>query len=52
MAALKYEGPLFDMFNLGESETIQLKDLIAAVENALGKRAKSTNCLSKPATCL
>jgi len=40
MAALKYEGPLFDMFNLGESETIQLKDLIAAVENALGKRAK------------
>ena len=40
MAALKYEGPVFDMFNLGESETIQLKDLIAAVENALGKRAK------------
>jgi UDP-glucuronate 4-epimerase len=40
MAALKYEGPVFDMFNLGESETIQLKDLIAALENALGKRAK------------
>jgi UDP-glucuronate 4-epimerase len=40
MAALEYEGPLFDIFNLGESETIQLKDLIVAIENALGKRAK------------
>src|SRR6266513_1953044 len=35
MAALQYQGPLFDIFNLGENETIQLKDLIAAVENAL-----------------
>jgi UDP-glucuronate 4-epimerase len=40
MAALRYEGPLFDIFNLGESETIQLKDLIVAIENSLGKRAK------------
>lgn len=40
MAALEYEGPPFDIFNLGESETIQLKDLIVAIENALGKRAK------------
>src|SRR5262249_51371726 len=40
MAALHYEGPLFDIFNLGESETIQLKDLIVAIENALGKKAK------------
>ncbi len=40
MAALQYEGPLFDIFNLGESETIQLKDLIGAIENALGKQAK------------
>jgi UDP-glucuronate 4-epimerase len=39
MAALKYDGPLFDIFNLGENETIQLKDLIAAIENALGKKA-------------
>src|SRR4030095_7781804 len=31
MASLKYGGPLFDVFNLGESETIQLKDLIAAI---------------------
>src|SRR5262249_5583903 len=40
MAALHYEGPRFDIFNLGESETIQLKDLIVAIENALGKKAK------------
>src|SRR5213083_1304815 len=44
MAALKYDGSpsrtggLFDVFNLGESETIQLKDLIAAIETALGKK--------------
>jgi UDP-glucuronate 4-epimerase len=40
MAALKYEGPLFDLFNLGESDTIQLKDLIAGIEQALGRKAK------------
>jgi UDP-glucuronate 4-epimerase len=40
MAALKYDGPRFDIFNLGESETIQLKDLISAIENALRKKAK------------
>ena len=39
MAALRYEGPLFDIFNLGESETIELKHLIVAIENALGKKA-------------
>src|SRR4030095_1749764 len=38
LAALQYQGPLFDIFNLGESETIQLKDLIVAIENALGKK--------------
>lgn len=46
MAALDYNGGpsrtggWFDIFNLGESETIQLKDLIAAIESALGKKAK------------
>jgi UDP-glucuronate 4-epimerase len=40
MAALKYHGPLYDIFNLGESETIQLKELISAIENALGRKAK------------
>ena len=40
IAALNHEGPLFDIFNLGENETIQLKDLIATIEEALGKKAR------------
>jgi UDP-glucuronate 4-epimerase len=48
MAALKYEGPLFDIFNLGESETIQLKDLIVAIESALGKKAKINRLPEQP----
>ena len=48
MAALKYDGPMFDVFNLGESETIQLKDLIAAIENALGKKAKINQLPEQP----
>jgi len=40
MAALNYSGSLYDVFNLGESQTIKLKDLISAVEHALGKQAK------------
>ena len=48
MAALQYDGPLFDTFNLGESETIQLKDLISAIENALGKKAKINRVPEQP----
>ncbi len=48
MAALKYDGPLFDIFNLGESDTIELKDLIAAIENALGKKAKINRLPEQP----
>jgi UDP-glucuronate 4-epimerase len=48
MAALEYDGPLFDIFNLGESETIQLKDLILAIENALGKKAKINRLPEQP----
>lgn len=40
MAAFDYHGPFFDIFNLGESETVQLKDLIAAIERELGTKAK------------
>src|SRR6185369_939990 len=40
VAALKYDGATSDIFNLGENETIQLKDLIAAIEDSLGKKAK------------
>jgi UDP-glucuronate 4-epimerase len=48
IAALKYDGPMFDVFNLGESETIQLKDLIAAIEKALGKKAKINRLPEQP----
>jgi UDP-glucuronate 4-epimerase len=47
-AALDYNGPLFDIFNLGESETIQLKDLISTTENALGKKAKINRLPEQP----
>jgi UDP-glucuronate 4-epimerase len=39
-SSLGYEGPRFDIFNLGENQTIELKDLIAAIEAALGRKAK------------
>ena len=48
MAALKYDGSAFDVFNLGESETIQLKDLIAAIEKTLGKKAKINRLPEQP----
>ena len=48
LAALKYDGPMFNVFNLGESETIQLKDLIAAIEKALGKKAKINRLPEQP----
>jgi UDP-glucuronate 4-epimerase len=48
MAAFQYHGPLFDVFNLGESETIQLKELIAAIEAALGKKAKINRLPEQP----
>src|SRR6478735_1499896 len=48
MAAFDYNGPLYDLFNLGESETIQLKDLIAAIEKALGKKAKINQLPEQP----
>src|SRR6266481_2646036 len=48
MAALNYDRLPFDIFNLGESETIQLKDLIAAIEKALGKKAKLNRLPEQP----
>src|SRR5881394_217959 len=47
-AAINYAGPLFDIFNLGESETIELRNLIAAIENALGKKAKINRLPEQP----
>lgn len=39
MAALDYDGPIFDIFNLGGSQTVTLAELIGLVEQALGKKA-------------
>ncbi len=39
-ASLGYAGPLFDIFNLGENQTIALQELIAALEAELGRKAK------------
>ena len=52
IAALQYDGPMYDIFNLGESQTIQLKDLISAIENTVGKKAKINQpTQNSPATC-
>jgi UDP-glucuronate 4-epimerase len=48
MAALTYNGSLFDIFNLGESETIQLKDLIEKIEKVLGQKAKINQLPEQP----
>jgi UDP-glucuronate 4-epimerase len=48
VAALSHEGKIFDIFNLGESETIQLKDLIAAIEKALDRKAKINRLPEQP----
>ncbi len=39
MGAVGYEGPAFDIFNLGGSQTVSLNELIAACEEACGRRA-------------
>jgi UDP-glucuronate 4-epimerase len=39
LACLTYDGALCDIFNLGESQTTTLNELIAAIERALGKTA-------------
>jgi UDP-glucuronate 4-epimerase len=38
-SALRYEGPAFDIFNLGENQTTTLSELILEIEKALGKKA-------------
>ena len=38
-ASLLYEGQLCDIFNLGESQTTTLAELITLIENTVGKKA-------------
>ena len=47
-AALRYEGPLFDIFNLGENDTIELRELIAEIEAALGRKAEIRQLPEQP----
>jgi UDP-glucuronate 4-epimerase len=39
LACLDYDGPICDVFNLGESQTTTLSELISSIESALGKKA-------------
>jgi UDP-glucuronate 4-epimerase len=39
LAALRFEASNFEIFNLGESQTVELRELVALLEKALGKRA-------------
>lgn len=39
IGALHYDDQLFDIFNLGESETTTLAELIAALEKEIGRKA-------------
>jgi UDP-glucuronate 4-epimerase len=48
IAATRYEGPLWDIFNLGESETIELRELIAGIEHALGRKAEIRQLPEQP----
>ena len=48
VAALTYEDQPFDIFNLGESETTPLSELIALIERALGRRARINRLPDQP----
>src|ERR687884_1290154 len=39
-AAIDYKGSTYEVFNLGESETVELNELIALLEKELGLRAQ------------
>ena len=39
LAALTYDGPIYDVFNLGEYATTSVSELIALIEQAVGKKA-------------
>lgn len=47
-SSLTYNGPLCDVFNLGESETTTLSALIGAIEQALGKKASIEQMPEQP----
>ncbi|OAQ69186.1 protein CapI [Pochonia chlamydosporia 170] len=38
-AAIDYEGSMYEVINLGESQTIELRELISLLEESLGRKA-------------
>ncbi len=48
VASLAYEGPVFDVFNLGGSQTTTLAELIELVETSLGKTAEIDQLPDQP----
>lgn len=48
LACLTYEGQLCDVFNLGESQTTTLNELIDHIERAVGKKANITPMPEQP----
>jgi UDP-glucuronate 4-epimerase len=40
ISSMSYESPGFDVINLGRSEPVILKEMIATIEKAMGKKAK------------
>ena len=48
MGALAYEGPVFDIFNLGGSHPIELNGLIALIEAAVGGKAEINRLPEQP----
>lgn len=47
-AAADYEGPLYDVFNLGGAYTVSLRDLIEKLEHATGCKAVIRRCPEQP----
>ena len=48
MGALQYDRLPFDIFNLGGSQTVTLNEMIAAVEEAMGVKAKINTLEEQP----
>ena len=47
-AAAEYEGPLYDVFNLGGAHTVSLRDLIEKLEHATDCKAVIRRCPEQP----
>lgn len=48
LGAIKYDRSQFEIINLGESQTVELRRLVELIENALGKRAIIDNQPEQP----